>query len=205
MMSSDINSYIAVVSNLEEFQASLALEHSPSQIKFFFKDDFLVDDAKAVIKEAYVAESSQKVIALGAKSYNLYAQNSLLKILEEPPPNIAFIVAVPSKTALLPTIRSRLPIKTYQMELEKVSTGLNFKTLDLQDIYGFVQERKFMEKRELKSLIQAISTEALEQGLRFSEDELSLFQKLLQLAELNSRAHNLLSTQLLTILNRRHP
>ena len=204
MMSSDISSYIAVVSNLEEFQTTLAAKYPPSKIKFFFKDDFLIDDAKAVVKEAYVAESSQKIIALGAKSYNLYAQNSLLKILEEPPRNVAFIVAVPSKTSLLPTIRSRLPIQSYASEVDKIATGLNFRTLDLQDIYGFVQERKFMEKRELKSLIQSITTEALAQGLRFSEEELSLFQNLLQLAELNSRAHNLLSTQLLTIFNRRH-
>ena len=203
-MMSEINSHIAVVSNLEQFQAALAQTYAPSQIKFFFKDDFLVDDAKAVIKEAYVAEASQKIIALGAKSYNLYAQNALLKILEEPPRNIAFIVAVPSKTALLSTIRSRLPIKIHTMDSEKVVSGLTFRTLDLQDIYDFVQDRKFMDKRELKGLVQAITTEALSQGLRFSEEELTLFQKLLQLAELNSRAHNILTTQLLTILNRRY-
>ena len=35
------------------------------------------------------------------------AQNALLKVLEEPPPNVLFLLTVPSSTMLLPTVRSR--------------------------------------------------------------------------------------------------
>lgn len=204
-MSSETASYIAVVSDLEAFESGLKEEHAGARIKCFFKDDFLVEDAKAVIKEAYVAESSIKTIALGAKSFNLYAQNSLLKILEEPPHNTAFILAVHSKTSLLPTIRSRLPIRVFQEERILEASGLNFQTLGLGDIYAFTQERKFLERQALKSLLQVITKEAIAQGVPLKAKDLTLFAALVQLADLNSRAHNCLMTQLLTIYQRMHP
>ena len=36
------------------------------------------------------------------------AQNALLKVLEEPPPNVVFLLTAPSASALLPTVRSRV-------------------------------------------------------------------------------------------------
>jgi len=48
--------------------------------KFFLRDEFKIDDVKEVIKEAYIAEDYQKRLILAAKKFNIYAQNSLLKI-----------------------------------------------------------------------------------------------------------------------------
>ncbi|MBE0495901.1 MAG: DNA polymerase III subunit delta' [Campylobacterales bacterium] len=201
-MSKELSSYIAVVSDLEAFQATLLHTHGKGALKLFIKDDFLVEDAKAVIKEAYVAEATVKVIALGAKSYNIYAQNTLLKILEEPPRNTVFVVGVLSKTSLLPTIRSRLPIHSFAQEKTSQATALQFRSLSLKEIYAFVQARKFLERQELKTLLQTIVVEATQQGVHFTHQDLELFGVLVQLAELNSRAHNLLMTQLLTIYQR---
>ena len=82
-----------------------AFEHVKSKYKdyricdfFKEKDDFLLEDAKAVIKEAYIAESNPKILVLGAKGYKVETQNALLKILEEPPKNIIFILIAQSKT-----------------------------------------------------------------------------------------------------------
>jgi len=201
-MSSEPTSYITVVPDLEAFETSLLHSHSKNRLKLFIKDDFLVEDAKAVIKEAYVAEASVKVIALGAKSYNIYAQNTLLKVLEEPPHNTVFIVGALSKTSLLPTIRSRLPVVSLVQEKLSFTTSLRFRSLGLKEIYAFVQARKFLERQELKTLLQTIVIEATQQGVRFTHQDLELFGVLVQLAELNSRAHNLLMTQLLTIYQR---
>ena len=201
-MNKELSSYIAIVQDLEAFQASLLQTHGKGVLKLFVKDDFLVEDAKAVIKEAYVAEATVKVIALGAKSYNMYAQNTLLKILEEPPRNTVFVVGVLSKTSLLPTIRSRLPIRSFAQEKTSHATALQFRSLGLKEIYAFVQARKFLERQELKTLLQTIAVEATQQGVRFTHQDLELFGVLVQLAELNSRAHNLLMTQLLTIYQR---
>jgi len=198
-MSEPLSSHIALVNDLEAFMASLEEKISKKSLKLFLKDDFLVDDAKAVIKEAYIAESSTKTIALGAKSFNLYAQNTLLKILEEPPQNIVFIVATPSKSALLPTIRSRMPFRDYRQAYVRDPSGIDFHRFGLEEIYSFIQERKFMERQALKTLIQTITQEALSQGVKLKEDDLELFANLVRLAELNSRSHYILLTQLLSI------
>ena len=75
------------------------------------KDEFLLAQATAVIKEAYIATSDKKYIILCAGTFRKEAQNSLLKVLEEPPKNIIFIIVTTAKSALLPTILSRLPHK----------------------------------------------------------------------------------------------
>jgi DNA polymerase-3 subunit delta' len=203
-MSRDSLSCILIVSDLEQFEAALVQRFEKNRLKRFIRDDFLIEDAKAVIKEAYVAEASLKVLALGAKSYNLYAQNTLLKILEEPPPNTAFVVGALSKTSLLPTLRSRLPLELLAQESVRIATGLQFRRLGLKELYAFANERKFLERQELKTLVQTITVEALEQGVNLTHSELELFGKLVQLAELNSRAHNVLMTQLLSIYQRVH-
>jgi DNA polymerase-3 subunit delta' len=103
----------------------------------------------------------------------------------------------------LPTIRSRLPIKVLDVPRDRVVAGLNFKTLDVGEIYKFIKERTPQNKDETKALLQAIMTEALAQGVRLGESELEQFRRLLHLAELNSRAQNILLAALLTIINRR--
>ena len=205
MSDEGVLSHILICKNVEKAKENLEENYAKERHLFFFKDEFLMDDAKEVIKEAYIAEATTKYLILGAKSYRIEAQNALLKILEEPPRNIVFIVVAPSKTALLPTIRSRLLLKELSVEQEKIHSGLNLKKLDLSDIYPFVQQHQNVEKLLLKELVQAIVCEAIhEHHLRFSEAELEHFQKLVHLAELNSRAQNVLISLLLSIMNRKH-
>jgi DNA polymerase-3 subunit delta' len=173
-------------------------------LRLFTPDDFLLEDAKAVVKEAYIAESEQKIIVMASRSYNIYAQNSLLKILEEPPKNITFVLCAPSKTIFLPTIRSRLPIKVLESEKVTPKCGLDFKKLGINEIYSFLSERKYLEKEQTKSLLQTILSEAIEQGVRLSEEELGEFGRLLHLAELNSRGTNLLLCAIIIISERKY-
>ena len=56
------------------------------------RDEFLIDDAKSVIHEAYLTSDTIKYLILKANKFNLASQNTLLKILEEPPENIIFII-----------------------------------------------------------------------------------------------------------------
>lgn len=201
-MTKPLSSFIAIAHDLEAFKEELDQSYKGFRRVYFFKDDFLVEDAKAVIAEAFIAESSQKIIALGAKSFNLISQNSLLKILEEPPRNIVFILCVPSKTTLLPTIRSRMPIKVFHKERESIKSGLNFSKLTIKDVYEFLHQNRRLEKREVALLIEAIGKEALRANIKLKGEDLKLFGTLLELANLNSRAQMLLCTQLLTILKR---
>jgi len=198
-------SHILICKNVEKANEYLLELLRKERHLFYSKDEFLMDDAKDVVKEAYIAEISNKYLVLSAKSYRVEAQNALLKILEEPPHHIVFIVVAPSKTALLPTIRSRLPHKELQVEEEKIESGLPLANLDLNDIYPFVQQNQNIDKNRLKILVQTIVYESIHvHHLRFSEKELGHFQKLLHLVELNSRPQTILSSVLLSIMLRRH-
>jgi DNA polymerase-3 subunit delta' len=189
---------------LNKLKSYISQNYPHKNLKLFEPEDFLIDDAKSVIKEAYIAESEQKIIVTLSKSYNIYAQNSLLKILEEPPKNIVFILCAPSKTIFLPTIRSRLVIKTIEADKINIKSGLDFKRMGVSEIYSFLKENSFSDKENVKSLLQAILNEAIEQGVRLAEDELEEFRKLMHLAELNSRGSNLILCALLCIHERRY-
>ena len=201
----EVFSHILICKNVEKAKESLEEMYAKERHLFYCKDEFLIDDAKEVIKEAYIAESTYKYLILVAKGYRIEAQNALLKILEEPPRHIVFIVVAPSKTAFLPTIRSRLLLKELVVEDDVHHSGLNLAKLDLGDIYPFIQQHQTVEKGLLKELVQAIVYEAIhEHHLRFSEKELEHFQKLLHLVELNTRAQTILTSLLLSIMLRKH-
>lgn len=200
-------SHILVCKNIEKAKESLQELYSKERYIFFEpeKDAFLLDDVKSVIKEAYIAEATHKFLILVAKSYKIESQNALLKIFEEPPRNIVFVVVATSKTALLPTIRSRLPVVELKGEKEFIHSGLELKKLDLGDVYPFILKHQKLDKTQLKSLIQAIITEAInEHKIRFTEGEMEFFEKLLHLAELNARAQVVLSSLLLCIMQRKY-
>lgn len=74
------------------------------------KSEIGVDQVRAVVADAAVLpnESRQKVyIFLDGDLMNVSAQNTVLKLLEEPPDYVMMILCAPSADVFLPTIRSR--------------------------------------------------------------------------------------------------
>ncbi len=199
-----MDSSIVVASDLEYAKEIVISKIDSKLIKRYFVDEFKVDDAKEVIKEAYIAEQSLKYLIISALNYNIYAQNSLLKLLEEPPRNIVFILIVRSKTALLPTIRSRLKVEILKSYKEPYELGLNLANLNLDEIFIFLKKHKNISKDELQEIIQTLLKElsTIDQ-ISLNSSELDMFDKSLELAKLNSRPQNILSYLLLMILNAR--
>lgn len=79
------------------------------------KNSFKVDDVRRVIEDAYVQpnEADYKIFILGnCHGMNANAQNAILKILEEPPSYVLFILTTVSKSALLETVLSRSVVIT---------------------------------------------------------------------------------------------
>lgn len=204
-----MNSKIVITSDFEAFKDELLELYDINSLRFFISDDFLLENAKEVVAEAYIAENSEKLLVVMARNFRIEAQNSLLKIIEEPPRNIFFLIACESKNMLLPTIRSRLILENRLGKKERVKSGLNFRRLELRDIYKFIDEKIELErsekfgKNELKELIVAIVLEASEAGVKFSADELDYVYKAVLLAELNSKAHSILTPILLMIYEKR--
>ena len=73
-------------------------------------NSFHVDVVRNIVNDAFMRpnEAEYKVYILGnAECMNASAQNALLKILEEPPEYVIFIMTVSSKSMLLETVLSR--------------------------------------------------------------------------------------------------
>lgn len=77
------------------------------------KKNITVDRIRALRSEAYVKPhiaSGRVFIIDGADTMNEQAQNALLKVLEEPPGEVYFILVSESKSALLNTVISRCTV-----------------------------------------------------------------------------------------------
>lgn len=107
--------------------------------KIHSKGEIKVRDAKIINKiinlKAY--EGAYKVFIIWLpETMNLFTSNKLLKHIEEPYPNTLFILISENSDLLLPTIVSRLQIKTF----EKIKTNQLFNNLknnysELADIF----------------------------------------------------------------------
>ena len=199
---------IVVTSDFESLKAKLESEFGINNLRFFISDDFLLENAKEVIAEAYIAEKDEKILVIQANSFRTEAQNALLKIIEEPPRNIKFIIVTQSKNLLLPTIRSRMLIENNLTKKPKMTLDLNLKSLSLKELTSFIDQKIADEqaqkfgKNELKELVSVIVTKAVDSGYKFSGDEMDYFFSLIKLADLNAKSHAVLTPLLLTIFQK---
>lgn len=69
-----------------------------------------IDRIRQVRRDVFstaLSASGRVVIVYGAQAMNAHSANALLKVLEEPPEGVLFILTASSLAAVLPTIRSR--------------------------------------------------------------------------------------------------
>lgn len=185
------------------------IKQAGENLKIFdFGAQATIDNAKEIIAQAYIAEYSQKVVAIFALKFGVEFQNALLKILEEPPKNIIFVIVSPAKNLLLPTVRSRLMLQTRKSPQIRIKTGLNLTRLDFKSAYNFIERISALEKsgeygkNELLSLLKSIIIEALQSGLKFNQSDLEYFNKLYILCATNTKIANILTPLLLLILQK---
>ena len=200
-------STILIVNDIEATLAELLPNypiHSTRIIKNEEKEEFLLIQATQAIKEAYIATSEKKYIFLCGSTFRKEAQNSLLKILEEPPKNVIFIIITNSKSSLLPTIYSRLPYKYLKKSILRNESILDINKLDLKDIYNFLKDNQKISKQEAKDIVESILIKVNNQRIKLSHKELDFFSKSIKLLELNSRPINVLTTLLLSLANQKN-
>ncbi|EIL6659275.1 DNA polymerase III subunit delta' [Campylobacter coli] len=192
-------SKIIITDDFDGIRAELLKQFHSNSLRFIPKEvasEFLIDDAKAVEKESYIAETSEKIIVLMANSFRIEAQNFLLKLLEEPPKNIKFLIVVPSKNLLLPTIKSRLICEKRNKIKAKNTLNLELSKMDLKTLFEFLQENENLDKVELMEKIALIAEESVK-FKDFNADELEFFYESYELAKLNSKSSLILATLLL--------
>jgi len=204
-----LNSQVLISSDIagtiEKLRALKQDERFVEIVKLDPKDDtFKVEDAKLAIEKAYMASEETTIIILAAKSFSPIVQNKLLKVIEEPPPKKEFILITPSKATILPTIRSRLPIKVLSETIDEEALELDVAQLTLGAVYTFVQTHKRTDTKRMKHIVERICKEAIHSG-RYDLDEktLTLFSNAFITLDVGSPPQFVLTTLLLKLLARK--
>lgn len=195
-------SYILITSDIESNFERLKEELYPNRVVGFIEDgDFKIEHAKAVINESYISESQTKYIILGASNFNTISQNALLKVLEEPPRNIEYIIISPSKSNLLPTVRSRLPLVKGDVTHELQEIDLNLLRVDYAQVFSFLKLHARTSKSDAKLLVEALYNRAIVvDKLLLSQQQLDNFDTAYRLLELNSKPQNVLAMILMSFV-----
>lgn len=192
-------SHILISTEIEAEFERLSNELKPNRVVGFIEDDFKIEHAKAVIAEAYVSESQTKYLIIGSRSFTNVAQNSLLKVFEEPPKNIEFIIISPTKSNLLPTVRSRLPIIKGSTTHSVEEIELNLARIDNAEVFAFLKENARATKSEAKKIVESLYYRAtVVDMLILSQQQLENFDKAYRLLELNSRPQSVLALILMS-------
>lgn len=197
-----IKGHILISSDIEAEVEKLKSLLKPNRVVEFIEEKFLIEHAKAVVAEAYISESQTKFLILGALEFNAVSQNSLLKLLEEPPRNIEFIIISPTKSNLLPTVRSRLPILKGKISQTRHECELNLAKLDYDVVFSFLKTNARIKKNEAKAIVEALYHRAtVVDMLILSQKQLNNFDKAYRLLELNSRPQSILALVLMGFID----
>jgi DNA polymerase-3 subunit delta' len=163
--------------------------------------EFLVEHAQEAIAKAYIASEQLNYIILMAPKFSEIAQNRLLKLLEEPPKNKAFILITASKSALLDTIQSRLPVNILNDTISHQELELDIINLNLAKVYEFVQKNSKISTVECKTLVQQISLTVMKSGkYTLDKKSLELFSNSIKALDVGSPTSFILNTLLLKLL-----
>jgi DNA polymerase-3 subunit delta' len=200
-----LSSQVIITSDIEGTVSKLeALRTTERFVKIIKEDAFLVEDAKLAIEKAYMASEETTIIILAAKSFSPIVQNKLLKVIEEPPKNKEFIILSPSKSTILATIKSRLPIIVLSEEKEEEDLGLDLKQLSLATVYAFIQAHKRTDAKVMKQLVERISIESIaSKNYDLDEKTLTLFSNAFVALDVGSPPQFVLNTLLLKLLARK--
>ncbi len=203
-MNLEATSQIVITNNYQKV-IELLKKSAPkgSSFELYIKDEenFLVSDANEVIANAYLASQERVFLILYANSFSEVVQNRLLKIIEEPPKNKEFILITPSKSTLLATITSRLPIFYLKEPKEQIELDLNIENLTLDEVYRFIQNNKRLKGEEASSVIEEIIKRAISsRAYNLDESSFKLFYDLRVALNMGSGAEFILTTLLLKLL-----
>jgi len=199
-----IKGHILIASNIEDTIEKLEKRLQNFRVVKFIEENFKIEHAKLVTAEAYISESDTKYIVIGATEFTDVAQNSLLKLLEEPPKNIEFIIVSPTKSNLLRTVCSRLPILQTQYNHENIDLEIALGRLDYKEVFAFLKEHARVGKLQAKLLVEALFYRAtVLEKLILTPAQLDNFDKAYRLLDLNSRPQSVLAMILMSFAQER--
>jgi DNA polymerase-3 subunit delta' len=202
-----LESQILVTSRFDEQRERLEAEireRGARLIPVVREGNFKVEDVALVLEKAYLASEEHQVILLAGDQFSDVVQNKLLKVIEEPPPKKSFILLFRSKASILPTIRSRLPIRILDEGEAEIPLELDLRRLDVEKVYEFVQSHSRLKSDEARHLVERLLKEALASGAYdLDERALDLFRDAVRALNMGSPVAFVLTAVLLKLLARR--
>jgi len=166
------------------------------------KREYSVQSMRDMVKDAWIRpnEAERKVyIVPDAQTMSVGAQNTILKLLEEPPGNACFILCSSNASVLLDTVRSRCVERSGKARAEESFDGDTLQRAeeylrlagkkDLPKLIRLLTDWEKLEIGDVRSLVRAIScrlTEALclrADALGMSRETLHRLLKLMDTAE----------------------
>lgn len=157
-------------------------------------DELKVDDVAKIRHLAYIAEKRKKIILIAAEKYNVASQNALLKLLEEPPKNIEFVLLAASKYSLLDTIKSRLVVEKRFFN-ENIESDIDIDKISNDKIFELLKMN--LEKSEIKKIIYKILKRK-----ELNEEQLKILNDSIAMLELNIDKDAVLSLIMLSLKER---
>jgi DNA polymerase-3 subunit delta' len=197
------NSQILVTKLTPELKEQIQHELSEFEIFWFQKEKILLDDVKIISDEVFISTGSEKYIIIETNEIATITQNALLKMFEEPPSNVYFLIIVPSKSILLSTIRSRFPIFELKNR-EEFNSPVPIPKLEnfrLQDLKAFLKDVSKINHDVAIKIIEEIFIQN-KQNFHFQSDDFKRLQKAIQLLNLNSNLEQIFTMFLLPIILR---
>ena len=153
------------------------------------KDEIKIEDVREIERLAYITEREKKVIVLAAEKFNVFAQNALLKLIEEPPKNVEFIIVTNSKHTLLDTVLSRVFIEKVNFEKEN-----SFKLEKITNDYILELLRSDLEKSDIKALLKEIL-----KNKELNETQMEVLSNAFKMLELNIDKEAIISLVMLSL------
>lgn len=151
-----------------EKELKLPLKGNPD-VETILRDRYTIEDARLLTVRASQAPlGSAQVFIIVCESILLEAQNALLKLLEEPAPNTHFLLVLPTRKGLLPTVQSRL---SYRGRLTSEPTETVFAEKFLQatiaNRVAMLQPvLKDKDRAQARALVDAIEALLHKKGVR---------------------------------------
>jgi len=164
---------------LEEIKADFILR----------KDEIKIDDINEIKQKAYIADKNKKLIVLAAEKFNVFAQNALLKLIEEPPKNVDFLIVTNSKYTLLDTILSRVFLEKKIFENED---SIEIKKITNEYILELLMSD--LDKNEIKELLYNII-----KNKNLNEEQMKIITDAVKMLELNIDKEAILSLVMLSL------
>lgn len=102
---------ILLYNDESEERLRMELDEEDAEVESIRADRFSIDDARALRKASALRPvGKSRVFVIESSNIAPEAQHALLKLFEEPPQGVRFVLVLPRTAELLPTLRSRLHV-----------------------------------------------------------------------------------------------